>query len=44
MATLAVSDAGTATACFFSGNFVFEVAYTLEDGVVVGVSGKVWKK
>ena len=34
----------TATARFFSGNFVIEVVYTLNDGEVVDVSGKVWKK
>ena len=34
----------TATARFFSGNFVIEVTYTLNDGEVVDVVGKVWKK
>ena len=34
----------TATAHFFSGNFVIEVVYTLNDGEVVDVVGKVWKK
>ena len=43
-ATLAVSDSGTATARFFSGNFVLEIVYALEDGAVVSTSGKVWKK
>ena len=33
----------TATARFFSGNFVIEVVYTLNDGEVVDVVGKVWK-
>jgi len=37
----------TATARFFSGNFVVEIVYVLEsdeDGTNVNVSGKVWKK
>ena len=34
----------TATAHFFSGDFVIEVTYTLNDGEVVDVVGKVWKK
>ena len=37
----------TATARFFSGNFVIEIVYVLEsddDGTYVSVSGKVWKK
>ena len=33
----------TATARFFSGNFVIEIVYTLNDGEVVDVVGKVWK-
>ena len=37
----------TATARFFSGNFVIEIVYTLTtdaDGTIVSSSGKVWKK
>jgi uncharacterized repeat protein (TIGR02543 family) len=34
----------TAIARFFSGNFVIEATYTLNDGEVVDVVGKVWKK
>jgi uncharacterized repeat protein (TIGR02543 family) len=33
-----------ATARFFSGKFVIEVFYTLEDGALVSASGRVWKK
>lgn len=34
----------TATARFFTSKFVIEIVYTLEDGEVADVSGKVWKK
>jgi hypothetical protein len=34
----------TVTARFFTGKFVVEVVYALEDGAVVITSGKVWKK
>jgi len=37
----------TATARFFSGNFVIEIVYVLEsdeDGTYVNAAGKVWKK
>ena len=34
----------TATAHFFSGDFVIEVTYTLNDGEVVETYGRVWKK
>ena len=43
-ATLEVSGTGTATARFFSGKFVIEIVYALEDGEVVSASGRVWKK
>lgn len=33
-----------ATVRFFSGQFIIEVTYTLEDGAVVSASGRVWKK
>ena len=34
----------TATAHFFSGDFVVEIVYTLEDGEIVETYGRVWKK
>ena len=34
----------TATARFFSGGFVIEIVYTLDDGAVVGAAGRVWRK
>ena len=34
----------TATARFFAGKFIVEVFYTLEDGAVVSISGRVWKR
>ena len=34
----------TATARFFTSKFVIEIVYTLEDGEVADVTGKVWKK
>lgn len=34
----------TATARFFSGSFVIEVAFELVDGAVASVSGRVWRK
>ena len=37
----------TATAHFFSGNFVIEIVYAIEsdeDGTYVNAAGKVWKK
>ncbi|MBQ2626134.1 MAG: hypothetical protein IJG18_13665, partial [Kiritimatiellae bacterium] len=37
----------TATARFFSGNFVIEIVYAIEsdeDGTYVNAAGKVWKK
>ena len=34
----------TATARFFTGKFVVEVVYALEDGVVVSASGRAWRR
>ena len=34
----------TATVRFFSGKFIVEVFYTLEDGAVVSASGRVWRR
>ena len=42
--TLAPHSSEEASAVFFVGNYVIEVVYTFEDGAVVGVSGRVWKK
>ena len=42
--TLCPLSLDKASAVFFSGDFVIEVVYTLEEGAVVGVSGRVWKK
>ena len=43
-ATLEVSGGDTVTARFFSGDFVVEIVYTLEDGEIVETYGRVWKK
>ena len=44
-ATLQASeDHRTAVARFFSGWFIVEVFYALEDGAVVSVSGRVWRR